>query len=141
MMQGSLPAPAPLYRHVLLIDDDEFMLDMLGVMLEDLGVARITTAGDGRQGLSAFELAQLAPDLIICDINMPRVDGFQLMESLALKHPSCAFILMSGLAQRFLDSAQLMARFHRLNLLGALHKPVEQAALAALMARAPHTTE
>ncbi|CAN7681950.1 response regulator [Pseudoduganella sp. LjRoot289] len=118
-----------------MIDDDVFMLDMLGIMLEDMGIARVTATADGRQGLSAFDPGKLPPDLVICDINMPQMDGFQLMEQLGASHPGCAIILMSGLAQRFLDSAQLMARFHHLNILGALHKPVDKHELAGLMSR------
>ena len=121
--------------HVLLIDDDEFMLDLIGDMLRDLGISRITTAADGRKGIAAFQSAKQAPDIVICDINMPDIDGFQLMELLAKENSKCGFILISGLDQRYVNSATLMARFHHLNVLGALHKPVEKKALADLVAK------
>lgn len=137
MMHDSVTPISDHYRHVLLIDDDAFTLDMVALRLEDLGVARVTKAGSGEQGLLALAQDGRRPDLIVCDINMPHMDGFQLMESLAARHVGCAIILMSGLAQRFIDSAQLMARFHHLYILGALKKPVDKRELAQLMARPP----
>lgn len=121
--------------HVLLVDDDEFMLELIADMLRDLGISAITTAADGRKGIAAFQSARQAPDIVICDINMPGTDGFQMMELLAKENRKCGFILMSGLEQRYVNSAALMARFHHLNILGALHKPVEKHALADLVAK------
>jgi CheY-like chemotaxis protein len=123
------------YFHALLVDDDDFMLEMIEDMLHDLGVANVTTAVDGKKAFAAFEAATPVPDIIICDINMPNTDGFQLMELLAKKRPDCGVILVSGLDKRFVDSATLMAKFHHLNILGALHKPVDKHALAALMSK------
>lgn len=120
--------------HVLLVDDDEFMLDLIGDMLRDLGISSVTTAADGQRGIAAFQTARQMPDIVICDINMPNTDGFQLMELLAAANSKCGFILVSGLEHRYVNSATLMAKFHHLNILGALHKPVEKHALADLLA-------
>jgi YesN/AraC family two-component response regulator len=129
-------SPGPHHSmHVLLVDDDEFMLELIADMLRDLGISSITTAADGRRGIAAFQSAMRAPDIVICDINMPDTDGFQMMELLAKENRKCGFILMSGLDQRYVNSATLMARFHHLNILGALHKPVEKHALADLVAK------
>lgn len=122
-------------QHVLLVDDDEFMLELITDMLHDLGVPNIATAADGAQGFAAFQSARQAPDIVICDINMPKADGFQMMELLAKENKNCGFILMSGLDQRYVNSATLMAKFHHLNILGALQKPVEKQVLAALLAK------
>ena len=122
-------------QHVLLVDDDEFMLELIADILRDLGITQITTAVDGTQGFTAFRSARQAPDVVICDINMPNADGFQMMELLGKENRNCGFILVSGLEQRYMNSATLMAKFHHLNILGALHKPVEKQALADLLAK------
>jgi CheY-like chemotaxis protein len=127
--------------HVLLVDDDEYMRELLDGMLRSLGVQHITTAADGKQGFAAFQAAAQAPDLVICDINMPDTDGFQMMELLANGHGGCGVILVSGLADRFRNSAMLMARFHHLNVLGTLPKPIEKRALAELVAKHLTTLE
>lgn len=125
-------------RQVLVIDDDPFMLELVAAMLRDLGVGNISTASDGKKGFAAYTAAAVAPELLICDINMPNADGFQLMELLADRHSGCALILMSGLDDRFVHSAALMAKFHHLNMLGTLRKPVQRDALAALLAKLTH---
>ena len=120
---------------VLLVDDDSFMLELVSDMLRDLGVERITTALDGKRGFAAFESARIPPDLIICDINMPGKDGFQFMELIADKKYAGGVILISGMEGRIIHSAELMARFHHLNILGSLQKPIAKATLAALVAK------
>lgn len=131
-MNQSIEYPETLVPgHILLVDDDDFMVDLIGDMLHDLGVKRVTSASDGSRGLAA--LAGASPDIVICDINMPNTDGFQMMEMMAKERSGCGFILVSGLDSRFMNSAALMARFHHLNILGTLQKPVEREALATLI--------
>jgi two-component system cell cycle response regulator len=65
--------------HVLLVDDHEQNLDLLQAYIEDLG-CRISTARDGVEAKEAIERDQ--PDLILLDVMMPRMSGFQLCEKL-----------------------------------------------------------
>ncbi|SNT10727.1 Response regulator receiver domain-containing protein [Noviherbaspirillum humi] len=111
---------------VLLVDDDSFMLELVRDMLLDLGVKQIATALDGKRGIAAFESGKKRPDLVICDLNMPDKDGFQFMEMLADRRYVGNVVLMSGMGERVINSAQLMARFHRLNILGSLAKPISR---------------
>lgn len=119
---------------VLLVDDDPFTHELLGGMLRKLGVSRIATANDGAAGLAALKGAG-APDLVICDLNMPGKDGFQLMEEMAASGYAGAVVLLSGMQPRVLNSAALMARFHQLNVLEVVAKPVSRDALARLLGR------
>lgn len=65
--------------HVLLVDDHEQNLDLLQAYIEDLG-CRISTARDGMEAKSKIEADQ--PDLILLDVMMPKMSGFQLCEKL-----------------------------------------------------------
>lgn len=65
--------------HVLLVDDHEQNLDLLQAYIEDLG-CRISTAHDGIEAKAKIEADQ--PDLILLDVMMPRMSGFQLCEKL-----------------------------------------------------------
>lgn len=116
---------------VLIIDDDPFMHELVGSMLRQIGVSRVTSALDGDQGIAA--LAKITPDVIICDLNMPGKDGFQVMEALAAGSFAGGVVLLSGLESRVLNSAALMGRFHHLNVLGVVNKPVSKPALAGLL--------
>jgi len=65
--------------HVLVVDDDPSLLEMLAMSLEDEGF-EVTTAEDGEEGLE--EIEQSDPDVVVCDINMPNVDGFTVCRQL-----------------------------------------------------------
>lgn len=120
---------------VLLVDDDKFMLEFGGDMLRELGVADVTTASDGGQGLSIFDRSPSKPQLILCDLHMPGQDGFQFMAALAERGYRGGIILISGQEARTLKSATLMAQFHELNILATLEKPIDRSALASAMAK------
>jgi CheY-like chemotaxis protein len=106
-----------------------------GDMLRDLGVTDIRAAANGNDGAAALDRMAVPPDLVVCDLNMPGEDGFQFMERLGKRGFTGGVILVSGLDARILNSASLMARFHRLTFLATLTKPVEATALRAAIAR------
>lgn len=119
----------------LLVDDDTFMLDFVGEMLEELGVAKVITACDGKRGIDAYDAAQPKPDVILCDLHMPGQDGFQFMEAIGKRGFTGGVVLISGQNNRVLNSATLMGSFHQLNILAALEKPVTKATLAGALSK------
>lgn len=62
-------------RHVLVVDDDPLILEVLHTVL-DLEEFRVTTAIDGEAGLRS--LAEDRPDVIVCDVMMPGLDGLEV---------------------------------------------------------------
>ncbi|MFW7269454.1 response regulator [Gluconacetobacter sp. Hr-1-5] len=74
---------------VLTIDDSRTMQGMLRKALEEAGYD-VIQGGDGVEGLEVLESADPPPNLIITDINMPRMDGFGVIEAVrkmpAFKH-------------------------------------------------------
>ena len=67
-----------LSKTILTIDDSRTMRDMLMLALSNAGY-RVVQAVDGVHGLEV--LGAEAPDVIITDINMPRMDGFGVIEN------------------------------------------------------------
>lgn len=67
-------------KRILIIDDDAVALDFLTYGLERLGFETIPAAG-GAEGIGKA-LAE-KPDLILCDILMPRPDGYEVRQRLA----------------------------------------------------------
>lgn len=63
----------------MLIDDDPALLDVLGLAFEDAGY-QVQAAVDGRAGLTL--IAEARPDVVVSDVNMPRLDGYALCRSL-----------------------------------------------------------
>ena len=75
-----LTAPsAPMPRTVLVVDDDPHIRALLVFAFEKAGMA-VREAADGEEALA--EVAQAAPDLVVLDINMPRMDGLEVCRRL-----------------------------------------------------------
>lgn len=66
-------------KRVLVVDDNAYIRDILSRLLE-LKNFKVITAEDGRAGIEATETE--APDLIITDIQMPRLDGVEMIKAL-----------------------------------------------------------
>ncbi len=119
---------------ILLVDDDPFMLSMLADMLEELGQLNVRSESDARQALLA--LPQYRPDLLVCDLSMPEMDGIEFLRKAADSHFGGAVALLSGMDAGIRQAAETLARAHGLSLLGTLAKPATPAALAELLAQA-----
>jgi signal transduction histidine kinase len=82
---------------ILVIDDEEWLREMVHLALSQKGY-QVIEAGNGALGI---EVAQKElPDLILCDVNMEKVDGYLTLSSLrnVPATASIPFILMTGLA-------------------------------------------
>lgn len=67
-------------RTLLLVDDSRDDLELLQESLADAGVGDLTVlvASDGDEGLAAIQRHK--PDLVLLDLNMPRMHGFKVLE-------------------------------------------------------------
>ena len=66
---------------VLTVDDSRTMREMLRLALADAGF-RVVQAEDGIHGLEVLQAEAERPQVIVTDINMPRMDGFGFIEEL-----------------------------------------------------------
>ena len=79
---------------VLIVDDDEKMREFVRVNLEMEGYA-VIEAGNADEGLGAVE--EQAPDLILLDVMMPGVDGWEMLRRIQERHGgSIPVIMFSG---------------------------------------------
>ena len=79
---------------ILVVDDEPSIRDFLAWVLEDEGF-RVTTAGDGREALAVAK--EQAPDVVLTDLMMPVLDGYQLIDGLRREQiPVRAVIAMSA---------------------------------------------
>jgi sigma-B regulation protein RsbU (phosphoserine phosphatase) len=79
--------------HILVIDDDDALRESLVAYLDDSGFA-VSQAGNGREGIERFR--SNSPDLILCDLRMPEMDGLQVLEQVKRESPEMPFIIVSG---------------------------------------------
>ena len=83
---------------VLVVDDESDITTILALALRRAGY-QVSTAGDGLQALEV--IAQELPDLVILDVMMPRLDGFDTLQRLRESAPTAAIpvILLTARAQ------------------------------------------
>ncbi|HOE40035.1 MAG TPA: response regulator [Rhodoferax sp.] len=78
----------------LIVDDDDFSLEIMTNVLICLGVNRIHTAQDAAL---AYRLAQqYRPDFVLLDIYMPGLDGWALLDQLRQLLPKIVVIMVTG---------------------------------------------
>ena len=123
---------------ILLVDDDELQLSLLGMQLANLGYDDVIVASGGVEALAQFERYGAKIDTIVSDLAMPDMDGLVLMRHLAQRGFAASFILLSGATDEILTSAAGLAQAHHLDLLGVLSKPCATEQLRAMLAKRRH---
>ena len=106
---------------LLIIDDDEVVRASLAAYLDDSGF-QVLQAGNGLQGLEVFEREQ--PDVIICDLRMPQIDGLELIRRINVINSEIPVIVVSG-AGVMSDAVEAL----RLGAADYLIKPLEDLAV------------
>lgn len=115
----------------LVVDDDRFMLNIVSLVLGDLGLASVDTASDGAIALE--RLSRSSVDVLVCDLGMPEMDGIRLLSHVAAMPAQPAVILLSGQDPRILEAARHFAEAKALTILGTASKPVTHAAFRVLL--------
>jgi EAL domain-containing protein (putative c-di-GMP-specific phosphodiesterase class I)/ActR/RegA family two-component response regulator len=118
---------------VLLVDDDEFMLDIIEEVLSQWGIENISRANSGTEALAQVAGAVEQFQLLFCDLQMPEMDGIECLRHVSDLNYEGAVILLSGADARLLDTVGNLLKEHKLNYVGALEKPIDQALLYALL--------
>lgn len=114
--------------HVLIIEDDAFMRELILRVLGELGVSNIDTAMDGAEGMGKLSLARNPIDLIICDLEMPKMNGLQFVKRLrSMAVPSQADIPVLIVTGHSGESNVKNAM--KLGVQGFLVKPISKAGL------------
>lgn len=120
--------------HVMVLDDEPFMLKLLVKLLENAGFSHISTCNNGLAALEVVDQALNPPLLILCDLNMPGMDGVEFIRRLVEHKYKGSLILVSGEDERTLQAARKLVQAHHIGVLGSLHKPVSPQSLSALLA-------
>src|SRR6476661_4721117 len=115
---------------VLIIDDDDATRELCSINLQREGL-RVLEAANGQIGLSRARFER--PDLVLTDVRMPGLDGFQLAEALR-RHERTRTIPLVFLSGEIDDGNE--ARAIGLGALAYVTKPFDPAALAALVVKA-----
>jgi DNA-binding NtrC family response regulator len=123
-------APQPVISgRILIVDDDERQRIALSAMLAD-GQFETQVASDGQEALE--RLKSFNADVIVADLVMPRMDGFELLRHLKEQGDLTPAIALTG----FGSIEKALSAVHDLNAFWFLEKPVEPRAFKILLERA-----
>ena len=123
-----LPQPAPENRRILVVDDSRDSADSLAALLSLTG-HEAHTAHDGEHAIT--EAARLRPDVILLDIGLPRLNGYDTCRRIREQAwgENMVIIALTGWGQDEDRRLSTQAGFD-----GHLVKPVDHAALNRLLA-------
>ncbi len=121
---------------VLIIDDDPILRAISQSYFAAIGTQSIFVAGNGRQALQVVSDQAGSIDFILCDLNMPELDGVELLRHLKECGYRGAIGIVSGEDMSVIETARDLAKSYNLNIAGTVQKPLDKSTFDALIARA-----
>lgn len=105
-------------KRILVIDDEESLRDLASTCLEDLGGWEAVIVQSGQEGI--FKTQQDFFDVVLLDVSMPEMDGFQVYEQIKANPKTQAIPIILLTAKVLPDDYK---RFAQLDIAGIITKP------------------
>jgi EAL domain-containing protein (putative c-di-GMP-specific phosphodiesterase class I)/CheY-like chemotaxis protein len=117
---------------ILILDDEREIAELIGSLGRKAGFSPIVTTDPG-----SFQAAlkEREPEVIVLDLQMPEMDGVQMLRSLAAEGVRSGVMLITGMDQRTISAAEQYARSRNLCVLGCLQKPFAPEELLETLAK------
>ncbi|AZT91205.1 response regulator [Caldicellulosiruptor changbaiensis] len=115
---------------LLIVEDERITRESLESLIpwEDLGISSIKSARNGQEALKVVE--NFAPDILLCDVRMPKMDGIEFSKHLKSLFPKCKIVFISGYAEK----EYLLSAIH-LNAIDYIEKPLDVEKITQTMKR------
>jgi two-component system, chemotaxis family, chemotaxis protein CheY len=125
----------PVYNYnIVIIDDDHVILELLGIILEDMISGEIVSFSDSNEALAYIKSDKMrSVSLVICDWLMPDVSGLDILAALRQQHKDCPFLMVTGNATQ-----KLVVDAMRLGASDFIVKPFVSSDLSAKVERLIH---
>ena len=108
---------------IYIAEDESIILMNFKMILQLLGYEVVGSAVNGEKALK--DILELKPDLLLLDINMPRLDGISLFESVSKAYDAACIFITGHFSEAFVEKAK------KAGALGYLIKPVDEKQLKA----------
>lgn len=118
----------------LIVEDQDFQREALALLLGNIGARHIFQVENGRVALDFLKDTAEPIDVILCDIDMPEMDGMAYLRNLAETGCDASVILVSALDRALLDSVETMAKDYGVEILGAMPNPPSRSLVKSLIA-------
>lgn len=114
-----------LARSILVVDDSKAILVVMQAILNELNVPNVTTCLNAQDALNKVKTNLYTFDAVFTDLNMPDMDGMELIRHLGdIQYPG-AIVIISEMNSKIIDLAADLARKNNVHLIGNIAKPVQ----------------
>ena len=125
------PAPARAIGSLLVVDDNVVQRMQVVALCRELGVQMIYEAASGAEALDLLALLVLPPDVMIVDLEMPIMDGVELIELMHERQLAIPLIVVSSREAVLIDTVETMARNLGFPVIAGICKPLQRESLAS----------
>ena len=127
------PSGAAMCSSVLVVDDDPVVLMQMQQMLASIGVAEVLSARNGVEAILRMSRRKEPLEVVVCDLNMPEMDGVEMIRRFGQSGFRGGLILMSGADEQLMTTVGKLAELQGLTVLGQIHKPATPEAMRGLL--------
>ena len=124
-------------KKILIVDDEPDAVEIVEAMLSEIGDFNVISAGNGVSGLEKSR--QEKPDLIILDVQMPKMDGFAVFQELKKDDSTrdIAVVMLTGVGEKtgIRTSSKDMKDFYGEEPDAYIEKPIEPAVLQSTVSK------
>jgi len=110
--------------NALVVDDSKSMLSVISAFLTDLNITSTTCVESGEEALKLIKSGNIKFQLIFVDLNMPGMDGMELIRLLSKEHFLGGVVILSELDDKIVQLAADVTNESRTHLIGCINKPV-----------------
>lgn len=132
-MPTSSPSKPCAVASVLIVDDSRVQRDHVAKLCREIGIQHTHEASNGREALALLSTMKTLPELLIVDLEMPTMDGPELLEQLQNRGIDVPIIVGSTHERVLIHAVQDMGRVLGLRILAAIQKPLRVEALVAAL--------
>lgn len=122
-------------KRILIVDDSALHRQHAEELLRQLGGSDIQQARDGVHALEVLAAAPYLPDILLLDLEMPNMDGIELLQQIMHRHLRMEVIVVSSRENALLTTVEVMSQTLGIAILGSLQKPLTLERLAGVLAK------
>jgi EAL domain-containing protein (putative c-di-GMP-specific phosphodiesterase class I)/FixJ family two-component response regulator len=119
----------------MILEDHEFQRKIGAHVLGLCGAEEVHEAANGTEAIAQLEKLEEPIDIMVCDLNMPGMDGLEFLRHIGLRQSGVSVILASGMDAAIIRAAETMARSYGVRIIGVAEKPLSEGKLLPLILR------
>ncbi len=117
----------------MILEGHEFQREIGTHVLKMCGASEVIEAATGTEAIAFLETRSEPLDIMVCDLNMPGMDGLEFLRHIGLRRSGVSVILASGMDADIIRAAEMMARSYGVKIIGTVQKPLSEGKLLPLI--------